>query len=116
EAVQDQVVRLREDGARIALQQLFVLALGSRERMVLGRPAAPLLALLEEREVDHEEKLPLARGNQLEAPRETRSQGAEHALYHAQRVGGDERDRAGLCARGLADRRDLALGQELLDR
>ena len=48
--------------------------------MVLGRPAAPLLVLLEEREVDHEEELPLARGDQLEAPREVRAQGAEHAL------------------------------------
>ena len=43
EAVQHHVVGLREHGAGIALEQLLVLALGRRERMVLGRPAAAVL-------------------------------------------------------------------------
>ena len=116
EAVQDHVVGLREDGARIALQQLLVLALGRRERMVLRRPAAPLLVLLEEREVDHEEELPLARGDQLEAPREVRSQGAEHALDHDHASAAMNATEPRLRPRGLADRRHLALGEELLDR
>ena len=80
EAVQHHVVGLGGDRARIALEQMLVLALGRREGVVLGRPAAALLVLLEEREVDDEEELPLPVGDQLEAAREMRAQGAEHAL------------------------------------
>ena len=93
-----------------------MLALRRRERVVLGRPARAVLGLLEEREVDDEEELPGPGRNQLEAPREVRPQRAEHALDDWLGVGGDERDRAGHGSRGLAQRGDLRLGEELRDR
>ena len=78
-AVQHHVVRLREHGPRVGLDQILVDAHRRREHVVLGRPAAGLLVLLEQREVDDVQELPGVAVDQVEALGQLRAQRAEHA-------------------------------------
>ena len=60
DAVQDDVVGLGDAAAGIGLEPVLVAVLRARERMVHRAPALRGLVVLEHREVDHPERLPLA--------------------------------------------------------
>src|SRR5262252_8315400 len=56
DAVEDEIVAVAEDLARIGVQEVHALVVGARERVVSGDPSLALLVVLEEGRVDDPEE------------------------------------------------------------
>ena len=120
EAVQDDVVGLGDAAPGVGLEPVLVAVLRARERMVHRAPALLALVVLEHREVDHPERLPLALHQAARlaelAVADLDAQGAEGVVDDRSLVGAEEDHVAVLRAGAREDFGERRVVQVLDDR
>src|SRR5512140_2777479 len=84
-AVEHEVVGAGADGAWVRFEALEIFRERTRERMVGGGKLA-VVGALEERELVHPAKLPLARRDDAELVRDVKAERAEHGVHELARA------------------------------
>ena len=110
--VPDEIVGLADCLARVGLDQMLVARRDAGERVVAERPPPGVFVPLEEREVEHPEKLVSRLVDQVEFGGKVGAQPSEHAGDDVLRVGGEQDGRRGIAPEEL----ELRLREKLGDR
>ena len=112
DAVENDIVSLCPDCARIGIDQVPVLIHGHREGMVHRYKSLFLVAPLKQREFNDPQEIELIMVNKAQFLAEFESEGAQHVPYDLVLVRRDEQKVALLSAHSLDDRLDLIFSHE----
>ena len=109
-AVDDEVVGARSHRERVGLEEVEIVGVDHRERVMRGADLAGLVAALEHRELGDPEHVDARVVVQAARPTEVVAQRAERGVHHARTVGDHEDAVADLGTGGGADRVELLGG------